>query len=296
DAFLKETVSAERDKRAVEMKKLENAHSDSQDKLEKLLDNLKRQTKETGTSQSNIAMLKQHHLISTLSEKTKESHRVQRELTRLQMRLAKEQARLKAGDELPVPEAELEEAVEADAIVKESLFRKKQIQDKIEVLEIEGWKSNESFMISLRKYLKSAEKALEKTRTEVRERLVSHFRKKVSREIQTEVARIEEEIGTYQKEHEALVVEVKRLNEQADKIGNSSTEMETLRLDITKEERLVTRLGDQLRILQVELGGPPRVSLYQKAAIQKKDIKRQPMGTIIAPVTARGGAAFFVAW
>src|SRR5437016_1928554 len=83
---------------------------------------------------------------------------------------------------------------------------------------------------------------------------------------------------------------------EADKIGNSSTELEMLKAEIKREEDVYEKVANELEALQVELRSPPRVSLYQEAAVQKRDMKRQLAGTILAPILALLGVCFCVGW
>jgi capsular exopolysaccharide synthesis family protein len=60
-----------------------------------------------------------------------------------------------------------------------------------------------------------------------------------------------------------------------------------LQAEIQEQDKLVNRLTDELNQVQVELRRPfQRVTLYQDAGAQKKDIKRQVMATAAAPVAA----------
>jgi polysaccharide biosynthesis transport protein len=89
---------------------------------------------------------------------------------------------------------------------------------------------------------------------------------------------------------------VETLSKEADKIGTSSTELEMLRAEIQREDKVATRVGDEVDVLQIELRSQPRVTLSQESAIQKKDIKRQLLAVILAPLVILVGVCLLVAW
>src|SRR5207247_832814 len=75
-----------------------------------------------------------------------------------------------------------------------------------------------------------------------------------------------------------------------------STEMEMARHDIRQEEAALEKVGGEMEALRVELQAPARVTLYQDAAVQKKDMRRQIALTIVVPIAALLGVCFIVAW
>jgi capsular exopolysaccharide synthesis family protein len=82
-----------------------------------------------------------------------------------------------------------------------------------------------------------------------------------------------------------LAKEVEGLEEKVKKIGgNSSTELDMLRAQIDQKKKYLDQVGSDLELLRAEQNSPPRVSLQQAAALQKKDIKRQVLGAVGAPI------------
>src|SRR5262245_56877873 len=90
--------------------------------------------------------------------------------------------------------------------------------------------------------------------------------------------------------------EVERLGKEADKVGTSSTELEMLRAEVQRDDKVATRVSDELDVLNIELNSPARVTLQQEAAIQKKDLKRFLLGLILGPLVALVGVCLAVAW
>jgi capsular exopolysaccharide synthesis family protein len=203
--------------------------------------------------------------------------------------------RLKNLDDLPIDEAELAEVVEVDATIKELSAHKAQYQKLVD-----HWSQNvrksDPYLVGWRKRLETVEGALEERRAEVRTRVAERARRKAKVEVESALAQINDQLPILREREKSLVAEKERLEKKASEIGNSSTEMDTLRAQIEQEEKLASKLGDQLGIARVELDVASRVTLFQPAAIQKKDIKRQLLGTVAAPIAALVGVCFCVGW
>jgi capsular exopolysaccharide synthesis family protein len=69
-----------------------------------------------------------------------------------------------------------------------------------------------------------------------------------------------------------------------------------LRSKILRQEKYADKVWDDVELLRAEQRSPPRVSLLQPAALQKKDMKRQIMGAVGAPVLTLILSALAVAW
>jgi capsular exopolysaccharide synthesis family protein len=294
-AYLMVTVDAEKEQRLLELRSLEDAHNKAQDKLRTLRDTLEKRTKDTGTSHAAIAMRMHESLMTAQSETIRERKRIEGEISRLQKLQETLEARLKAVEELPIPEAELADLMETDANVKELSNARMKYQTMID-----RWSDHVSdqdpYLASWRQGLKNADKSLEERRTEVRNRIVERARKRARAEVEVLLVQIKESLPTLIEQEKAAAEEHERLEKKAREIGNTSTEMETLRAQIDQDEKLVARLGEQLGIRRVELDVAPRVTLFQPAAVQKKDIKRQLLATIAAPIAALMGVCFCVSW
>src|SRR5262249_37927558 len=113
---------------------------------------------------------------------------------------------------------------------------------------------------------------------------------------QAALAQIQSETTSLTEQEKKLKEEVEALGKEADKVGTSSTELEMLRAEVQRDDKVTTRVGDELDVLKIELRSPPRVTLNQEAAIQKKDIKRFVLALVLGPLVALVGVCLAVAW
>ncbi|HXG11929.1 MAG TPA: polysaccharide biosynthesis tyrosine autokinase, partial [Gemmataceae bacterium] len=140
------------------------------------------------------------------------------------------------------------------------------------------------------------QKQLEARREELRASLVSRLRQKARAEYDAALAQLQSEIGPLEKQEQDLREEVQRLAREVEKIGTSSTELEMLGADIKRDEKTATRMAEELEQLKVEQRSPSRVNLYQEAAAQRKDHKRQLLALIGAPLAAMLLVCLAVSW
>src|SRR5262249_52036357 len=134
---------------------------------------------------------------------------------------------------------------------------------------------NESTLIQTRRQLQDAEQALDKRRLELRADLAKRLHQKIKSEYETALVQAQDDVRLLAEHEKKLRVEVENLGKEVDKNNTPSAEVETLRAEIKREEEFTEKIGSQLEQLKVEQRSPPRVNVYQEAALQKKDIKKQ---------------------
>ena len=92
-----------------------------------------------------------------------------------------------------------------------------------------------------------------------------------------------------------LGAEIVALNKEFGQIKLADGQ-DRLHLAINQEETFVNNLTQQLRRKQVDLVAGPRVSKVQDAELQKKDMKKQILATIVSPVVVLMGVCMGLAW
>jgi capsular exopolysaccharide synthesis family protein len=137
---------------------------------------------------------------------------------------------------------------------------------------------------------------LDVRRQELRPDVLERLRQKNQNDNQTTIAEIQTQVASLTEQEKKLRGEVEALGKEADKVGTSSTELEMLRAEVQRDDKVATRVGDELDVLKIELRSPARVTLNQEAAIQKKDIKRFVLALVLGPVVALAGVCLAVAW
>jgi capsular exopolysaccharide synthesis family protein len=295
-AYLKEIIDVERKQRSERVEQLEDVHVKSKEKLRAKREALRKRVEDLGTSDSQALSQKQVILMTTFGEVKKQHAQVRFELLRAQGRLTALQAQAKTVPEPDVHDSVLNEALEADLTARQYLTRLAHLKGKITHYEITAVQKDETSLVLARKQFQAMERNLAARRAELLADLKERLRQKARAEYTANLVKLQDEIVSLTEQEKTLGADVHRLAQEFEKIGHSSTEVEMLRAEIKQEENFTEHVGRELDALQVELRSPPRVSLYQEAALQKQENKRQILATVLAPVAALAGVGFGVAW
>jgi capsular exopolysaccharide synthesis family protein len=294
--YLQEVVNAERKHRSDRLAELDDIYNKAREKVRVKRDTMRKRADEAGGSDQSALTHKQLSLLTTYGEMKKQHAQVRFELLRAEGRLAAYKARTEKLEDIPISEAALKAVLEADPTLLGYRKSLAQVEDTIDRYVQAGAPRSDSSMITLHGRRESLLAKIDTRLAALRPTMLKRMRLETKSEVAGGMARLQDEIAPLAAQEKTLRKEVAALGAQADKIGTSSTEMEMIRAEIKQEEAVMDRVGQELEALQVELRSPPRVSLYQEAGLQKKDNKKQLLGTVMAPLVVLIGACFCIAW
>ncbi len=294
--WLNDGTSKEQSQQAGNITKVEDAYNQAREELRQKYNRLGELASRAGTKDSQVLSDKQRALILTFTEVKKQHLEMAFKLMNARQKLALHKARVKALQAAPVPETALEEAVEADPMVKAHTAKILMIQDKINEFIAADARRDNSTLLDLRKLLAATKQTCEARRAELRQTLGARFQQKAHAQSDAELAQMEEEVALLTEQERDLRAQVEKLGSQEEKVGTRSTELDVLTWDIKQAEKREAFLGDALKMRQVELGRPERLSIYQEAALQKRDTKRQVLATAASPLAVFFGVCLAVAW
>jgi capsular exopolysaccharide synthesis family protein len=90
--------------------------------------------------------------------------------------------------------------------------------------------------------------------------------------------------------------EIKRLTRDVARAHSGASEYEQLQEDVRSFEKIVDNLNNNLNREKIELRAADRISPYQRAELMKRDIKKQLLASIAAPVAVLFGVCAGLAW
>jgi capsular exopolysaccharide synthesis family protein len=295
-AYLQEVVNVDRKQRSDRLAELDDIYTKSREKLRVKRETLKKRAEEVGSSDSSALNHKQLTLLSTFGELKKQHAQVKFELMRAEGKLASFKARGANPENLTVPEAAIKNVIDNDPTVKG--FRKTlaDVEDALDRFFAAGAPKSNSTVLMLEGRKDSLEKQIANRAKELRPKILEELKVLAVDDQNAILAQLQDDIVPLAAQEKALLAEVQALSAEADKIGSSSTELEMLRAELKQDEKTTEHVGNELEALQVELRSPPRVSLYQEAALAKRDTKRQIAATALAPVLVIMLVCFGVGW
>jgi capsular exopolysaccharide synthesis family protein len=319
DAYLKITTKDEIEQRTARHEKLKKFYAEIQQTVLNKKESLRREItgpipveaasalpgQETGPGEllaqdpgeaalsNSPAPLRKEIMVARLSKVHEQGTQVRAELNKAERKLAVHKERGKELDRLLVPEDALKDAVEADAQVKLLDADRDRLQKRIDRSRM---RPDEGLLIDWRRELSAVEGKLKAKRDELRSGLEERYRRDFRARHEEKLAQLQEDFDALIEQEKSLGKEFVRLAKKAREIGTTSTVVDTLLTEIGREENALWKVGDGLKALELEMRQPPRIMLYQEAAIQKKDIKRQLLATIMAPVMALGLVGIGIGW
>jgi capsular exopolysaccharide synthesis family protein len=294
--YLEKIVNMERESRRARLAELNDIYEKSVEKLRAQRNSHRKLADTLGTSDSQALTQKQVNLLALYGEKQRQHGQVETELMKARARLESFTAREKAVTEPTLSSTMLNEALEADLIGKQLLARLSQLQELVAEYQHSALRDDEPSLKRAKLLLEETKQRLETRRTELRPDVLERLKQKTRDDGQVSLAQLQTEVAALNEQEKKVRAEVESLEKETDKVGTSSTELEMLRTEIQREDKVANRVGDELQVLKIELRSPPRVTLNQEAAIQKKDIKRFVMAIVLGPLAAFVVVCLLVAW
>ena len=109
-------------------------------------------------------------------------------------------------------------------------------------------------------------------------------------------AQLDRDAAKLTKSLSGLDVDIKDMEGKAEKIGAWNNDLERQREEIAQLSKVLGKIGDEKEMLAVELKAPARVTVWQNADLQKRDLKKQALAAIAAPVGVILFVCMGVAW
>jgi capsular exopolysaccharide synthesis family protein len=135
-----------------------------------------------------------------------------------------------------------------------------------------------------------------KRRDEIKKELLARFDDKLIDKHDLMRVQLENTIKKMQEHLVTLDKDVKELTAQSEKFPKNNTELAALRAEINRDQAVVDDLGRLREKLGVELRAPPRISVFQEADLEKRDLKKQIAATAATPVAVLLLTCFGLAW
>jgi capsular exopolysaccharide synthesis family protein len=298
-AYLREVVQKEHNKRLQRIDNLREIANKYQDKLQtkkRILRDLA-QAARIGDAknlllQQTIALQQQGTAQSELNQLRS---RTRNEKAELEMLLAQEKSLTVA----PIPPSTIDEAVDRD---EEVLVYKKIIADTRDEMEkMRRLLTDEAFKkmtVDQQNRIKKAEADMDACKRAIRPRVAQQARERMLAETRNKINALEARLATSNHLEKALLEDINRYSRMVQDITTSSVDMESIRDEIKQIEMIAQRAASEAETMEVERHTPPRVRpLDDEVVIIKADQKsKNIMMAGMAALGALGAVFFAVSW
>jgi capsular exopolysaccharide synthesis family protein len=261
DAYLEEVVEAERKKRDVRISDLKRLSVDKSTEVKDSMNELKKMADILGTSESDTLNMQQKAVLDELASYRGDFIRSQFDLYRMKSELASWNAVLETLESQPVPDIEVQQYVQLDPymrqISEELVYRKMQSEQWAGAVN-PGSKSRavDQALGGLARLQKQYDDHMEQIRQQCAI--------KRKGEVQKDIKKLEAMIATTSKQMDVTQEEVKRLQKESFRFGQSSIDMQMRREDIKGRQKSLDSINTELEVLRVEANTAPRVTEISK--------------------------------
>jgi polysaccharide biosynthesis transport protein len=295
-SFMDQVVYSDQRARTLRFTELDTIFNQTSERLKTKNANLRKIAEEKGISPTEVLTQQQQQLLENLRSAKDARNSLHTELVKTKANLAALDARFGALQVAPVTEAEVDARLKADpeaAATKVQINKLKEITRYYEEHRIDP---TEPTWVAAKRRLETLNKEIDLRREEIRAELKNQRDSQGNNEINVTRAQYKTGIEAVEKELALAEKQVQDFALAADQIGKTNNEMEYLRSEIKRESRTLDDIGDKRNKLEVDLHAPPRITVYQEAEMQKKDIRKQVLGTIAAPIVVWLTVCMALAW
>ena len=140
------------------------------------------------------------------------------------------------------------------------------------------------------------EQRYNKRRDEVKKDLLARFDEKVIDDHDLTRIQLIKQKESMEKNLADLDKDIAELTAKWEKFPVKSTEIEAQRAEVDLLAKVVADLGEKKEKLNVELAAPQRITVYQEAELEKRDMKKQIAATVAAPIAVFFLTCMGLAW
>ncbi len=265
-AYLDEVVNVEQNERREKLSKLERLYTEKENELRTKRNDLIALADQLGTGDTATLSLKQQLLWQQYAELQRELLRVQSELRQTQDELRMQEAVLQDASKAQVSELDLEAFASTDATYAAMALDAERVRLRREEIV------NKMATAAATPHLAACDRHLEELGDQLtrrKEQLREELKRRQLGRIEGEMKRLTTRITLLEGHEKRLHGDLQERVPKADKMGEQSIDVEIMRSEIQRLERVLESVGRERDQLRVEIGSGARTTLLQEAETPK---------------------------
>lgn len=300
DSYLDVIVDAERRERLVHVAEMSNILTKAYASLKQKQDNLDKMIGDSGDMSPFAMALKLEELKAGIRESNSDRSKLRLQIRGAQADLISHVADMKSMEKPESADPAVEVAMKSDPIAQKLKGEIHQLRDIIDDFEQKSPGVPYPSLISSKSRIVRAQASLKRRRKELQDELTAAAAATGGGgKAKMESLRVAKAnaIKAMEDHHEELGKTLIALTEELNKLKRvDNVEQERLKRTIKQEQEYVDELTFHLRKEEVNLQFSQRITLAQEAELQKKEMKRQIIGVVLAPVAVLLGVCMTLAW
>ncbi len=295
ESYMDQTGYGEKSGRADKIAELEKAYNTMAEGLKNKKNNYKRLSDTLGTADPLAVKRMEDEVQFNLRDLRQQKSINDQALFKAKNDQATLLARTNALVNEKVPDAAVEQALETDKIAKPLLIRMGQLRALVREYELLGLTGEPTPRVA-NSQIKQLEPQVEERRVKLREEMNGRYQKRLAEETKGAVEQGMTTKKFLDEQKTELDKQIKETSEKAVKLVAAPQRAgQPDQRDRTRRE-VARRPGQQGGDGADRAGAPPRIILHGEAELQKKDIKKQLMASIGAPMGVLFLVCMGVAW
>jgi capsular exopolysaccharide synthesis family protein len=283
-AYMDEIVYAEQRGRVARVAELEKVYNETLESHKQKKTNLKRLAESLGTTSEAVLTQQQLEILKSLDQAKVQRNQFRTEVLKAEAAVAAHAAKGKGLPEVTITEAVVQKVLHDEPEHAKLLERAGALKKIIKDYQENAVNPYEITRVKAERALKTVMVQLNRRKGQLRAELKKRQQEQIQADHEAIRAEMDTNLGALNTLLAKFQSEVDDLTTKSSKIGISSSELEALRAEIKREERVLDDIGDRLDKLRLELRSPQRVTVYQDAELQKTDGKRRVMAASVSPM------------
>ena len=301
NSYMDEVVYAEQTAKAARLADVEKIYTDTSSNLNRKRENFKQDAERIGTevvgpTDRDSLTYQQKKLLDDLHDAKVERNGVNLELGKAQAELEALAIRQQAVQKLDIEDTQVETQLQADPVAGPELTRLTALKELVKNIEDKTDDPRNTTLLQAQARIREVEEMVDKRRGEVKEALKARLAAASGQDYGLAKAQLDNAVAKLTKNLSDLDATIKDMEGKAEKIGGWNNDLEAQRAEIALLGKTLGEIGDERNKLTVELKAPARVSVWQNADLQRRDIKRQVAAAGAAPVAVILFVCMAVAW
>jgi capsular exopolysaccharide synthesis family protein len=297
-AYKEQVIYAEERTRSARLNLLEKSYTEALGNLKTKKDGLKDMEKRLKTADPLVLAQRMAEIQGTIRDLQHQRDQIDSQGFQVEAELETVKGRIQALKEPssgPAPSVKV--AMNADPEIKELRARIKRMQEWL--ARLSGPQLDGPSATATRTKVANLQEQIEQRQQEIEEELKAKSGPTGDggREaLELSHTRLINQLHALKKARDRLETELRSFQEEKAALGKTNSEYETT-LDQVKNAQLLTNeLETNLERERIEQASAPRVTLLQDAELQRRDIKKQVLFTIAAPLAVLFGICMALAW
>jgi capsular exopolysaccharide synthesis family protein len=283
ECYMDQVGYGDKHTKADRVAELEKSFNDLNASLKNKKQNYKRIAENLGSSDPFILKQIQDEVQASLRDMRGQRFTTIRDLQKTRNDLASLEQRAKAAEKEEIADKVVEKELETDLHAKPLLIRIVGLREILQRHELSGNTESPTYLIA-RAHMAEIEPKLEAMKKTTRETMQKHLAAKFAETYKNGRAELELNESLFAKQLEELDKQIQETASKAGKLVTAPADLDNLQREIARDEQILDEQGKRLEKERLEMRAPPRISVHQDADLQKKDIKKQVIASIGAPI------------